>query len=404
MPRFAYTAKDNAGRSVKGIKSTQSDQQLKRLLLHENLVIVSIREVKERKGFFFSRTKVRTSELVIFCRQMASMLKGGVPLIRAIDTIADESKNELFQNVLKEAGRNIRNGESFSQAIKNFPEIFPVLFAALAESGEKVGSLDVMLDRVGTYLEARDRLNKKIISALVYPVFIILFFTIAMFVFTLFLIPRFRSIYDGFHARLPLLTRAVFGLSDLMVHNMFIMVCALVLVSFFIHRRFFKTKKGRHDFDSIALKIPVFGSVIKNAAVSKFARTLATLLGQGISVGLALELVGDTAGNEVIRESSLQIKKMILDGENIPKALKSTGVFPALMIQMATVGVESGNLPELLNKTADFYEEQVDSFVSNLTNMMEPVLLAVLGAVVGVVIVALYMPIFKLSQAVTGIK
>ena len=330
------------------------------------------------------------------------MVKGGVPLLRAINSIADELKNPLFKSTLGEVSYHIKGGETLSGGLKRFPNIFSNLFIAIIEAGEKVGSLDTMLDRLSSYLEARDRLNKKIITALTYPAFVISFFIFAMTVITLFLVPRFRAMYSGFGAKLPLLTRVVFSFSDAVLHNIIPIIIIIAIAVFFFRRYFLKSPKGRRVFDNLILKLPLFGNVIKNAMLSKFSRTLATLLSQGIPIAISMELVSRTSGNIAMEESSLKVRDLILDGENIPEAMRKAKIFPPLMLQMVMVGVESGSLPELLDKTADFYEDMVDTFVSALTSMIEPILIVVLGAMVGVVIVALYMPIFSMSQAMSG--
>lgn len=403
MPVYSYLAKNTAGNSIKGQESALSEYELKTRLARKDLVIISIKEVKKSGSKFFHKSKVTTSDLVLFCKQLATMVKGGVPLLRAISSISDELKNPVLKSTLDEVGSHIKGGESLSGSIRRFPDIFSSLFVSIIEAGEKVGALDSMLERLGAYLQARDRLNKKIIAALVYPAFIVIFFLIAVAVITLFLVPRFKAIYAGFGANLPVLTRVVFSFSDMVIKNI-LWVIIIVPVILFLLIRYFKSKKGRRVFDNLILKIPIFGSVIKNAALSKFTRTLATLLSQGIPIAISLDLVSRTSGNVVLESASLKIRDLILDGENIPEAIRKVQLFPSLMIQMVMVGVESGSLPELLDKTADFYEERVDSFVATLTTMIEPILLVVLGGMVGVVIIALYMPIFKLSQAVSGVR
>lgn len=402
MPIFYYIARDTAGNSVKARETAISEHDLKMRLTKKSLIIISIKEIKKSGGISFLRPKVKTADLVLFCKQLATMVKGGVPLLRAINSIADELKNPILKSTLSEISYHVKSGESFSGGLKRFPNVFSNLFVAIVEAGEKVGSLDTMLDRLSSYLEARDRLNKKIRTAMTYPVFVVTFFIFAMAIITLFLVPRFRAMYEGLHAKLPLLTQIVFSFSDAVLHNILLIVAVIGVAAFFINKYLFKTKRGRRLFDKILLRLPVFGSVIMRAALSKFTRTLATLLGQGIPIAVSMELVSKTSGNVVMEETSLKVRDLILDGENIPEALKKVNIFPSLMIQMAMVGVESGSLPELLDKTASFYEEMVDSFVNALTSLIEPVLIVVMGAVVGVVIVALYMPIFSLSQAITG--
>jgi type IV pilus assembly protein PilC len=402
MPIFSYIAKDASGNPIKAKEFALSEQDLKMRLVRQGLIIISIKEARQVINISFFKPKIKTSDLVLFCKQLATMVKGGVPLLRAINSISDELKNPLLKGTLGEISHLIKGGESLSGSLKRFPNVFSNLFVAIVEAGEKVGSLDTMLERLSSYLEARDRLNRKIKAAMTYPAFVVSFFLFAMAVITLFLIPRFKAMYAGLHAKLPVLTEVVFSFSDAVLHNI-IPIVAVTGVSIFIFNKYFlKTRSGRSMFDKFIMEMPVFGNVIMSAALSKFTRTLATLLSQGIPIAISLELVSKTSGNLVMEERSLKVRDLILDGESIPEALKKVKIFPSLMIQMAIVGVESGSLPDLLDKTATFYEERVDAFVSALTSMIEPVLIVALGGMVGVVIVALYMPIFSLSQAMSG--
>jgi len=250
------------------------------------------------------------------------------------------------------------------------------------------------------YLEAKERITRKIRSAAMYPAFIAGFFLFAIAGITLFLIPRFRGVYEGFGAKLPTFTLIVFGISDFMVQNIVFILIFLAVVIGGLMLYVKRTKRGRERFDRSMLKLPLFGDVITKAAISKFCKTLSTLLGQGISVTEALRLVGRTAGNVIIENASNAASSLVTDGETISAALTKTGIFPSLMLQMVSVGTESGSLPDLLDKTADFYEEQVDTFVGNLATMIEPIMIVSLGLVVGAVVIALYLPIFNLSAAV----
>ena len=403
MPHYNYLCVDKNGRKVKSREFSASEQELIIKLRRRNFTIVSIKESESKIAALMAlgQRRIGTFDLMVLCKQIATMVKGGVPLIKALDTIAEETKNNTLQVALIEISHYIREGESLSGALKKMSHLFSSLFISIVESGERVGALDVMLERLSRYLQARDRINRKIISAISYPAIVVIFFFGAMAAMTLFLIPKFRSIYSGLGAKLPSLTLIVFGISDFVIRNILFIVLIGGAAALYLYFQIFKTKKGRYLFDKMVLWIPIFGDVIKKAAICKFARTLSTLLGQGIPVPESLELVGKTAGSSVIEEASLRAGKLILDGEKIPEAFKKTEVFPSLLLQMTTIGVESGNLPELLDKTADFYEDQVDAFVSTMSSLIEPILIVSLGALLGVVIVALYLPIFNLSQAMS---
>ena len=404
MPTFSYIVKDSDGNSIRAQESAQSEYELKTRLSRKNLIIISITELKKPGGVKLLGKKIKTAELVLFCKQLATMVKGGVPLLKAISCIADEVRNPLFKSTLDDIGRYVKEGESLSGGFRKFQNLFSPLFISIVEAGEKVGSLDTMLERLSAYLQTRDRLNKKIISALTYPAFIVVFFIVAMAIMTIFLVPKFRTMYSGLGSQLPLLTQVVFSFSDMVVKNIWSIILITSVGAFFAYQYFLRTERGRKKLDTIAIKMPIFGQVVKNAALSKFARTLSTLLSQGIPIGASLELISKASGNIVFEEAIVKIKSLIMDGENIPEALRKAQIFPPLMVQMVMVGVESGSLPELLDKTADFYEDRVSDFVATLTTMIEPVLIVTLGIAVGIVILAMYMPIFKLGQAATAMR
>ncbi len=402
MPTYNYVAKAASGKYIKTQEFALSEYELKTRLARKNLTIISIKEASQAMRASIFRGRIKTSELVLFCKQLATMVKGGVPLLRAINSISGEIKNPMFRSALEEIGHLVKGGESLSAGFKKFPGLFSPLFTSIVEAGEKVGSLDTMLERLGAYLLARDRLNKKVIAAITYPAFVVVFFAVAMAVITLFLVPRFKAIYSGFGANLPFITQIVFSISDMVITNIWSVIIVTSVIAFFSYKYFFKSARGRRVLDSIIIKMPVLGPVIKDAALSKFSRTLATLLSQGIPIAVSLDLVSKASGNVVIEEAINKIKSLIMDGESMPEALRKTQIFPPLMIQMVMVGVESGSLPELLDKTADFYEDRVADFVATITTLIEPILIVSLGIIVGIVIIALYMPIFKLSQAASG--
>jgi len=410
MPRYRYKAKNSAGRTLTGEESVASERELVMELGRRRLTVFSIEKVLENKKpsrgifnkLFTKRKKVKTFDLIILCRQLATLLQGGVPILNGMRTIASEIKNPTFKEILLEVTEKVRGGKNLSESLKGYPNVFSLLFVSIVEAGEKVGSLEKMLQRLGSYMEARDRLMGKIRSATSYPIFIAGFFVIAIAGITLFLVPRFESIYDAFGADLPAVTKIVFKISGFLVEKFFIIASVMTACIVYLVFLVKNTRKGKMVFGKLLLKLPIFGDVIQKAAVSKFCRTLSTLMEQGIPVTESLLLVGKTAGSVVIEDASNKASELIIEGATIPDALQKTGVFPSLMLQMVSVGVESGSLPALMDKTADFYEDQVDAFVNTLTTMIEPIMIISLGLIVAVTVVALYAPIFKLGTAMTG--
>jgi type IV pilus assembly protein PilC len=400
MPYYSYIAKDRRSRTVRGREFAMSDRELAQRLMRKELTVISIKQAKERGLFGRGRQHVGTFDMLVLCKQLSSMVKGGIPLVRAIDAIAGETANQTLQSALAQVSHSIRSGDSFSSSLKRAQGIFSPLFVAIVEAGEKVGALDVMLERLNQYLAARDRINKKIIGAVTYPSVILVFFICALTGVALFLVPKFKGIYTSFGAKLPPLTKTIFDTSDFVLAHAPAFVIILTLTGFLAHHWFFKTRRGRLAFDRFALRMPILGGVVKKASISKFSRTLSTLMAQGIPVTESLELVARTAGNMVIENATLKACKLITDGAKIPEALTKAEIFPSLMIQMTSIGVESGNLPELLDKTADLYEDQVDAFIAVMSSMIEPILIVALGIILGITVIALYLPIFQLNQAV----
>ena len=405
MIQFSYTAKEGSGRTIKGREFAASERELVLRLARKNLTIISIKKINASgllSKFIRRRKPVGNFDQMVLCKQLATLLKGGIPLLRGLDVMGSESENNNMRATLAEIADYIRQGDTFSASLKKMGDTFSSLFISIAEAGEKVGALDTMLERLSRYLAARDRINKKITASLAYPSAVLAFFFLAIGVMTLFLIPKFKSLYSSFGSNLPTLTLVVFGISDFLLRYIIFIVIAVVAVIAYIRVVVLRTKKGRYYFDKFLLHIPIFGNVLNKASISKFARTLSTLLAQGIPVPESLGLVGRTAGNAVIEEASVKASRLIVDGENIPEAFRKAGIFPNLVIQMTLIGTESGNLPELLDKTADFYEDEVDAFIAMMSSLIEPVLIVLLGTVLGVLIVALYLPIFKMSSAMSG--
>jgi len=402
MAHFRFMAKDDKGKTVRGSEFAMSERELVTRLSRKNLTVVSVKRVQENK-FLSQLTKKRgtigTFDMMVLCRQLSTLLKGGVPLIRGLEVIASEAKNPVIQSTLTEMSHYIKQGDSFSASLKRMPELFSSLFISISEAGEKTGSLDIMLERLAKYLAARDRLNKKMIAAISYPAAVVAFFFFAIAVMTLFLIPKFKSIYSSFGANLPAFTLTIFHISDFLLKNIAFILAAIVVAVVYMKSVVLKSKGGRRFFDRMTLSMPIFGDFVNKASMSKFTRTLATLLEQGIPVPESLDLVAKSAGNSIVEDACARASRLIIDGEKIPDAFRKVGIFPPLVIQMAMIGTESGNLPELFDKTADFYEDEVDLFLSVMSSLIEPVLIVVLGAILAVFIVALYLPIFKMSSA-----
>lgn len=405
MPQFNYKAKNSTGATVTGVKFAETREDLVRYLRQSDLMVISITEVagpgSTPQAVPFGK-KLKVFDLALFTKQLGTMIKGGLPLVRALESLVTETNNKVLRNAITQIIKHIRDGRSLSDGLKSFPNLFPPIVVAIVEAGEKIGSLDTMLERLSEYLSASDRFNRKLMSSMAYPIFMILFFIVAMGVITIFLIPSFKGIYEGLNANLPAITAAVFGFSDFILKNIVIISASAAVIISFIYFVFFITPQGRYIRDRAILHIPVFGPVLLKATVGKFCKTLSTLLNEGIAVPESLALSCKTCNNLYLEEGITKAGKYIIEGETIPNAFSKVKVFPTLMLQMSSVGVESGNLPEMLEKSARFYEEQVETFSGIILSLVEPVLIVFLAAGFGTVAVALYLPLFQLGSMVGG--
>ncbi len=405
MPQFNYRVKNQQGQTVRGTKFAETRKDLISQLRANNLMVLSIEEMEKpvkAAKVFLSGPKVKLFELSMFFRQLATMLRGGLPLIRALESLIEETRNKTMKNCIANMITEIRDGKSLSDAVRLFPNVFSSLSVSIIESGEKIGALDTMLDRLSDYIAANDRLNRKLISSLSYPIFLVGFFIVALGGITIFLIPSFKSIYSDMGANLPALTATVFHISDVVVGNLPAIAGGSAIAIFMVYYIFFVTPQGKYLRDRLLITVPVFGPIVQKATIAKFCKTVSTLLSEGIAVTDGFQLAAKTAGNLIVEEGVLKAGKLIMEGEIIPQAIKKTKVFPPLVIQMASVGVESGRLPEMLDKVAGFYEEQIDAFTSIVVSMIEPILIIFLGLTFALVAVALYLPLFKIGTIVSG--
>lgn len=402
MPEFVFTAKSIDGRTVKDVRESDSEMTLVSLLRKEGLVVISVAPAAatSKTKRLKSGKKVKTRDLAILCRQLGAMMDAGLPVLEALEGISDQVDNPTLAEVLRQVSSDIEAGSTLSQAIGKHGKIFSVLFVSMVKAGEESGALPTVLARLSAYLENRDELVRKIKSASTYPIFIAGFFAAAVVAIMFFLIPRFEAIFADFDMTLPPLTQFLIVTSRFMGHNIIIELIVLIGGAY----AFFKWKKtpaGQEKFDGWMLKAPVLGKLIQKAAVARFSSTLGTLLDNGVTVVAALEIVGDSSGNTVIKKAVDNVCLGVVNGSTISEKLGDTHIFPKMVVSMVSAGESSGNLPEMLDKVADFYTKEVDAAISGLTAMIEPAMIVGLGAVVTVVVLAIYLPIFQMA---TGIE
>lgn len=404
MPQFKYVAKNSSGKTVRGIVEADDEKNAISILRREQLVIVSVKEGKPRAAFSLPSIKlgvkkISVEDVVVFSRQLATVVEAGVPLVSALDIIGEQMEKPVIRARVFKIRDDIEAGMSFSEAISRHKELFSAFFVNMVRAGEASGTLDEILDRLAVYLEKSNNLQKKVQSALIYPCVVILMAVAITLVLILKVIPVFKDIYAGFGAGLPMPTQVLIGLSDFLQAYFFIIAIFFVIV-YFVLARSVKTKKGRHMMDTFKLKMPVFGKLITKVAISKFTRTFATLVKSGVPVIDTLEIVGKTSGNIVVEEAIEKVKVSVAEGEGIASPLSHTGVFPPMVVRMISVGEKTGELEKMLTKIADFYETQVDAAVSGMTSLIEPLVIAFLGIVIGGIVVCMFLPILQISDVV----
>jgi len=404
MAVYKYVAKDKDGNTVTGITEARDNTELIGILREKSLIIINVSEAKGRSAVSplsmpFKKERVKQDDLVVFSRQLATMVSAGITLVSALNILGEQLENKTFGNAILNVREEIESGKSLSEGMAKHGNIFSNLYVHMVKAGESSGTLDEILDRVAVYLEKASALQKKVRSALVYPSVVTV---MALAVTTLLLvkvIPVFKDIYSGFGAQLPVPTQILIAISDFMRKYFLFGVVGVVILIISIFR-FSQTEKGRFFIDARSLKLPIFGVIFRKVAVSKFTRTFSTLVRSGVSILTCLEIVGKTAGNKVVERAVEEVRTSIREGETIAGPLLKSGVFPPMVVRMVSVGEKTGELDKMLSKIADFYEEQVDAAVSGLTSMIEPLIIAFLGVVIGTIVICMFLPIFKLSSIV----
>ncbi|MFH0918216.1 MAG: type II secretion system F family protein, partial [Candidatus Omnitrophota bacterium] len=344
--------------------------------------------------------KIKLDDLVVFSRQLATMIDAGIPLVNALGILAEQIENVNLRGVVGQVREDIEGGTSFCDALAKHPLIFSDLFVNMVKAGEASGMLNEILDRLATFMEKQAALNRKIISSLVYPAVVVSMAIIITAVLLIKVVPTFKGIFDSLGGTLPLPTQVLIFISDLL-RKYFLFLMILLGVSAFLFKRILKTEKGRYRFDRFTLKVPVFGTLLRKLAVAKFSRTFSTLVKSGVAVLSALDIVSKTSGNKVVEEAVVNCSKSVRNGEPISRPLAKSGVFPPMVTRMISVGEQTGQLEKMLSKIADFYDDQVDAAAGALTSLIEPLVIAFLGIVIGGIVIALFLPIFKISQLIS---
>ncbi len=343
--------------------------------------------------------KVKEKNVVVFCRIFSTMINAGLPLIQCLDLLSQQEQNKAFSKIIKSVKEDIEGGTSLTNALKKYPEIFDELFVNLIAAGEAGGILDVILERLSSYMEKAMKLKAKVKGAMTYPVAVLVISALVVALLLLKVIPVFQKMFEGMGGELPALTQALITASKFAQSYWYIIVGILIAI-YIAFKQYYKTEKGRWTVDALLLKLPVFGELLKKVAVAKFSRTLSTMMSSGVPILEGLSIVSKTSGNVVIEDALMKTRQSISEGQSIAEPLTKTGIFPAMVVQMIAVGEATGALDSMLAKIANFYDDEVDVAVEAMTALLEPFMMVFLGVVVGGMIVAMYLPIFKLASVV----
>ncbi|MCK4249806.1 type II secretion system F family protein [candidate division WOR-3 bacterium] len=400
MPTFVWKGRTASGATASGELAAGSQTDVVAALRQKKIIPTSIKIKEEKKGIALFGGRVSRRALSVFTRQFSTMLNAGLPLLSCLEILGKQTESVGLRRVLAEVRGDVEGGLSLADALRRQPKVFDNLYVNMVESGETGGALDVILVRLANYLEKTEALMRKIKGAMIYPAIISLVAVAAISLMLLFVIPIFAQMFEGVGAELPAMTKFVMFLSNVL--KIWAVPGLIIAVALFtIIRRWHKTDSGVRVMDPLLLKVPVFGDLMKKQAIARFSRTLSTLLSSGVPIIDALEITARSAGNWVVEDAILKARTSIKGGENIADPLSKTAVFPPMVTQMIAIGEASGGLDEMLSKVADFYDSEVDQAVENLTNALEPLIMVVLGGIVGFMVVAMYLPIFQLAGTIT---
>ena len=405
MATFAYSGRTRAGQNVTGERIAETVDAAVAALRREQILVTQINPIKEKAAPKAPRKKrargVDPKNLAVFTRQFSVMIDAGLPLVQCLEILGTQEEDKNFSGVILATRADVESGASLADAMKKHPKVFDPLFTNMIAAGEAGGILDTILKRLATYIEKAVKLKGQVRSAMIYPIAVVAIATIVVGVILWKVIPTFASLFAGLGADLPLPTRVVIALSNNLVRFGPFLIAGGVAASFAL-KSYYATPAGRRVVDGIVLKMPILGLLMRKIAVARFCRTLSTLLASGVSILEALDITARTSGNAIVEDAIQTTRKSIERGETIAAPLKETAVFPAMVVQMIGVGEATGALDTMLSKIADFYEEEVDVAVAGLLTLLEPVMIALLGGVVGGIVIAMYMPIFSLISKLTG--
>ena len=400
MPVYQWVGKNRKNEVQKGEIDAVSEEAVKAQLARQQITPTKVK--KKPKDLFenvtFLQPKVKQRDVILFARQFSTMIDAGLPIIQCLDILYSQQANATFKKMLKEIKESVEGGATLAEALKKFPKQFDSLFVNMIAAGEAGGILDSILRRLAAYMEKAAKLKAQVKGAMTYPIVTLLIAVLVLGVILVFVIPVFEEMFADFGGELPAATKFVVAMSDMVKSKIVYIVIGLILF-IIAFKKFYGTEKGREFVDKTLLKIPVFGELLRKVAVAKFTRTMGTMLSSGVAILEALDIVAKTAGNKTVEKAVYNVRKGISEGRTMADPLAQSGVFPSMVCQMISVGESTGALDAMLGKIADFYDEEVDQAVENLTALIEPFMLVFLGVTIGGLVIAMYLPIFKMAGA-----
>jgi len=403
MPVFTWKGEDRSGAAQKGEIEAPHEHsvraQLRRMQIKPTKIKQKGKDLFENVSFM--QPKVKQTNVVIFSRQFATMINAGLPLIQSLNILESQEENKTFKAVLKEVKDNVEEGSTLADAMGKHPKIFDELFVNMVAAGEVGGILDTILNRVSAYMEKAMKLKRQVKGAMTYPAIVLVIAVLVIVVILVFVIPVFEKMFADFGGTLPVPTQIVVAISNFMKGNIVYMIIGLGLLAYGF-KRFYGTEKGRALVDDIMLKLPVVGPLLRKVAVAKFTRTMSTMISSGVPILEALDIVAKTSGNKTVEKAIYDVRSGVTQGRTMADPLGESGVFPSMVVQMVAVGEQTGALDAMLEKIADFYDDEVDAAVEGLTSMIEPFMMVFLGTTIGGLVIAMYLPIFKMAGVVGG--
>ena len=401
MPYFNWKGKNSYGEKRKGIIEAPNIESarghLKKIRITPTKLKEKPKDMFENVAFF--QPKVTGKDIVVFTRQLSTMIDAGLPLVQGLEILGNQQENPTFKKILQQVRTDVETGTTFADGLKKHPKVFDALFCNMIDAGEIGGILDTILSRLSIFMEKSMTLKRRVKGAMTYPVICLCISIVILGVILIFVVPVFETMFADFGAALPVPTQMVVVMSNFVKHNL-LYGAAFFAFCVFLFKKIYATDKGEMKIDALILEFPVFGDLVRKVAVAKFARTLGTMLKSGVPILESLQVVARTAGNRVIEKAVFRTAEAISEGRPIAEPLEETGVFPSMVVQMINVGEAVGALDAMLEKIADFYDEEVDQAVDNLTAMIEPFMMVFLGGIIGGLVVAMYLPIFKMGEVV----